>query len=697
MHKYKIKLQYSLFGIFLIAVLWMRILSIHSCYTENESEVSGRLLSYQIDGNQLKAEIKANEKIILQYYFQTKQEKNDFQNVYQIGDYIHIVGTFSNPTSNRNFHLFNYQDYLKSKQIYWIIKGKSITLEKKNQNIFFTWKSRFYRLLGKKKDAKYFYYLLLGDSSQMDDTFIQKIRTLGISHLFAISGMHVHLLASILIWLLKRMTKKKGIQWILLALFLFFYSFLTDFSPSIVRASLFFLLLFLKKILHLKISSLKILFLILIGMLWYHPYYIYHLGFLFSFTISFSLLFFSRYQKKQSYMKGLIQTSWISFWMGVPILIHSFFEVNFLAPVFNLFFVPFVSLVLFPVCFISIWIPWLQPMFHFLLQILEITVTYACRVSFLTFSFATYPVVLLPIFLGLIGWVLKCNLQKKSIPFLILVVFLFIYYHIAYFKNDSTVTMLDVGQGDAILMILPHQKGNILIDTGGNIEYTEESWKRKKNSYSIAASTLIPYFKSIGIHHLDYLILTHGDYDHMGEAISLVNHFKVDKVIFNCGTYNDLENELIKTLDKKNINHYSCITELNIDDNKLYFLNTKEYNNENDNSSVIYTELHNYKLLLMGDASSLTEKEILNKYNLSNIDVLKVGHHGSKTSSSNDFIDIINPKYSLISVGQNNRYGHPNKETLENLGESKIYRTDHDGSIVFKIKKSKLDIKTCQP
>jgi maltose-binding protein MalE len=93
----------------------------------------------------------------------------------------------------------------------------------------------------------------------------------------------------------------------------------------------------------------------------------------------------------------------------------------------------------------------------------------------------------------------------------------------------------------------------------------------------------------------------------------------------------------------------------------------------------------------------ITTQEILDKYNLSNVDVLKVGHHGSKTSSSKEFINVINPKYSIISVGKNNRYGHPNKEVLNNLSDSKIYRTDQDGSIMFKIKNTKLKIETCGP
>jgi competence protein ComEC len=231
---------------------------------------------------------------------------------------------------------------------------------------------------------------------------------------------------------------------------------------------------------------------------------------------------------------------------------------------------------------------------------------------------------------------------------------------------------------------LSHNKGDVLIDTGGIYNYN-------------ISNEIINYLKSEGIKDIDYLILSHGDYDHMGEAINLVNNFKVDEVIFNCGPYNDLEKELIKVLDKKKIKYYSCIKELNIDKNKLYFLQTKKFDNENDNSNVIYTELNGYRFMFMGDASNTTEKEILDKYNVPDIDVLKVGHHGSKTSSSEEFINKIKPKYFIISVGKKNRYGHPNKEVLDNLSNSKIYRTDLDGSIILKIKNNKLKIETCSP
>ena len=121
-------------------------------------------------------------------------------------------------------------------------------------------------------------------------------------------------------------------------------------------------------------------------------------------------------------------------------------------------------------------------------------------------------------------------------------------------------------------------------------------------------------------------------------------------------------------LEKKNIKYYSCIKKLNIDNIKLHFLQTKEYDNENDNSNVIYTEQNRYKFMFMGDAG--------------------IGK---------DLMNDINQKYSIIGVSKNNRYGHPNKKVLNNLDGSRIYRTDQDGSIMFKIKKNKLRIETYSP
>lgn len=249
--------------------------------------------------------------------------------------------------------------------------------------------------------------------------------------------------------------------------------------------------------------------------------------------------------------------------------------------------------------------------------------------------------------------------------------------------------MIDVGQGDSILVSFPNNGGNVLIDTSGDTMNYESS--------NNVGNKIMPYLKTVGITQIDYLVVSHGDFDHMGEGINLVNNFKVDNVIFNCGPYNDLEKELIKVLNKKKIKYYACIRELRISGYKMYFLNTREYDNENDNSSVVYFNYEGYKFLFMGDAGIEKEQDILNKYNIGDIEVLKVGHHGSNTSSSSEFIDSISPKYSFISVGKYNRYGHPMASVLDALNDSVVYRTDVDGSVEVRISKSGYKIRNWSP
>ena len=247
--------------------------------------------------------------------------------------------------------------------------------------------------------------------------------------------------------------------------------------------------------------------------------------------------------------------------------------------------------------------------------------------------------------------------------------------------NEDLITFIDVNQGDSILLKMNNK--SILIDTGGG-----------NKDYSSQIKT---YINSLGLNKIDYLILTHGDSDHLGSAYNLLDIIKVDNVILNKGNYNNYELNIISKCNNKNINYQNNINKINIDNKFISFLNNKIYDDENDNSIVVYININNIKILLMGDASIKTEIDILNKYNLNNIDIFKAGHHGSNTSSSKIFIDKIKPKYSIISVGKNNRYGHPKDEVLDTLKNSKIYRTDLDGSIEIKLNKNGYKIRTCPP
>jgi competence protein ComEC len=245
--------------------------------------------------------------------------------------------------------------------------------------------------------------------------------------------------------------------------------------------------------------------------------------------------------------------------------------------------------------------------------------------------------------------------------------------------------MIDVGQGDSFLIEMPHNKGNILIDTGGN------------TNYDLAKNVLIPFIKSNGIKQIDYLILSHGDYDHMGASINLIKNFKVNNVIMNSGNNNDIEIELITLLKQKNINYEQISKKvLSINGNNFYFLNILNSEEENNDSLILYTKLNNYGILFMGDATVEEEKILLDTYNLDNVDILKVGHHGSKYSTGDEFVSKINPSYALISVSKSNYYGHPSDRVISLLDkcDTAKYQTSIDGSVKI-IFNNKLSIYTC--
>lgn len=606
-----------------------------------------------------------------------------FKDSIKIGNKVKVYGKVNIPTNNTNFNTFNYQKYLLSKKIRFTITVDKLEILNTRENIFYLTKDKLKSILLQSKEYPYLNAFILGDTSYLSEDIKNSYLTNGISHLFSVSGMHVGFLSSIILSLLNKISKKKNLNHIILFIILFFYTFLVGFTPSIMRSVIFMMLLFCKKKLNLNISTFKLYIFMTCMFLIYNPYYIYSIGFMYSFTISGFLIYYSKLIQKKGYFQKILIISLIAFLASFPISLYNNFELNFFSPILNLMFVPLVTLIIFPLSFIVLFIPSLVTVYSALISVLE-HISLWCS-STISYSFIFGKPFIIMIVFYYVSVIMILNNYKRKFSYILLSLLLVTQYNSKILLSSVRITMLDVGQGDSLLLELPFNKGNILVDTGGLVN----------SSYSLSKNITIPYLKSLSIKKIDYLILSHGDYDHMGEAINLVENFKVEKVIFNCGPYNDLERELIKVLDKKKIKYYSCIKELNIDNRKLYFLQTKEYDNENDNSNVIYIELDGYKFMFMGDSGIEKEKDILDKYNISDIDVLKVGHHGSKTSSSKKFIDEIKPKYSIISVGKNNRYGHPNKEVLDTLNDSKIYRTDQDGSIMFKIKKDKLKIETC--
>lgn len=657
--------------LFIVLVAVIRIILMLSfdenLYYEGKKTVVGKVTYVKKQDDKTTIDVKEKQKYRITIY-----ESMDFE----YGDKVKVTGLFVTPSDNTVFNLFNYRKYLLSKNIKEICTSCEIKKEGKTKNVFYFLKNKIIEHINSYKSKNYLMAFVVGDTSLIKEEVKDAYSNIGISHLLAVSGTHVSLFLAIINFVFKKSKLKSCV----LFSFLFFFLFLTGFVESLLRCVLFMVLSFVNKKFKLNLNNTHLI--ILTGSILFiiNPYLVYSVGLMFSLVITFFIILISNKLKNKNYLNKTFKISLISFLTSVPILAYNFFKINVLSVLFNIIFVPLVSFFLFPLSLITVIFPIFDDLFYMVANAFEGITLFLNNFKLLSFVIAKPNIIIVFIYYLMLYLSIKVN--KKWIIFYLVI--LIININAKFLITNPTITFLDVGQGDSTVIILPRGK-TILVDTGGNFF----------SSSTIVSNKTIPYLNSLGINKIDSLILTHGDYDHMGEALDLIKNIKIEKVIFNNGEYNKTELELITLLKKKKINYYKNVKELNLNNNELYFLNNNIYDDENDNSIVLYTEFNKTKLLLMADATKKTEEDILSDYNIGNIDVLKVGHHGSKTSTSNEFVNVARPKYSIISVGKNNRYGHPSEEVLKNLSSSNVYRTDLNGSITFEFKKNKFKVKAC--
>ena len=645
--------------IFIITLLYTNYYPFKSKYTKDDKEFIGIVTKYEVKEDKITIEIKAKEKLLITYKYQDKE----FNNL-SYGDKIKVKGTLITPSKNTNQNTFNYQKYLYYKKIYYLVEATSINKIANNHNYLYTIKNTLYQKINKLKSSNYIKTLLFCDNT-LSKEIKESYRINGISHLFSVSGMHINFFVSIIYLYLNKITYNKRIKYLITNIFIITYLILFP-SSSLLRSAVMSILYSINYLLKLKIKKIDILLLTLGVSLLINPFIIYDLGYIYSYTITFFLVLSSSTLKKKSKINKIIYISLLSFLVSIPITIYNSYEINIISILLNIILVPIISIIILPLTILTYIFPILDSILYLFTNTLETISLFISKINITKIIFPKPS--LLIIVLYYIIFLLSYQNKKYFYLNIILLIIIYIY---PYLNSNFEVVMFEVGEADCHLIKYPYNKNTILIDTG-------------KNEYKIK-NEVIPYFKSIGIKKIDYLIITHGDEDHIGGSITLINNFQVKNVILNKGTFTDLEKELIKNLNKKKIPYQININKINLSNHTIYLLNNTKYNNENDNSIITYFTYQKYKFLYMGDASITTEDNLLENYNLNNISILKVGHHGSNTSSSKDFISQINPSISLISVGENNIYHHPNKEVINNLSKSRIYRTDINNMVKLTI------------
>ena len=636
--------------IFIITLLYTNYYPFKSKYTKDDKEFIGIVTKYEVKEDKITIEIKAKEKLLITYKYQDKE----FNNL-SYGDKIKVKGTLITPSKNTNQNTFNYQKYLYHKKIYYLVKATSINKIANNHNYLYTIKNTLYQKIDKLKSSNYIKTLLFCDNT-LSKEIKESYRTNGISHLFSVSGMHINFFVSIIYLYLNKITYNKRIKYLITNIFIITYLILFP-SSSLLRSAVMSILYSINYLLKLKIKKIDILFLTLGVSLLINPFIIYDLGYIYSYTITFFLVLSSSTLKKKNKINKIIYISLLSFLVSIPITIYNSYEINIISILLNIILVPIISIIILPLTILTYIFPILDSILYSFTNTLETISLFISKINITKIIFPKPSLLIIVLYYI----IFLLSYQNKKYFYLNIILFIIIYIF-PYLNSNFEVVMFEVGEADCHLIKYPYNKNTILIDTG-------------KNEYKIK-NEVIPYLKSIGIKKIDYLIITHGDEDHIGGSITLINNFQVKNVILNKGTFTDIEKELIKNLNKKKIPYQINITKINLSNHTIYLLNNTKYNNENDNSIITYFTYQKYKFLYMGDASITTEDNLLENYNLNNISILKVGHHGSNTSSSKDFISQINPSISLISVGENNIYHHPNKEVINNLSKSRIYRTD---------------------
>ena len=430
--------------------IFINFIIVKSEYKDSDKNLYGTVIDYKKSKDKTTIWVKGKEKVLVNYY-------SDINVSY--GNYIYVYGVFKKPKEHGNFNLFNYKRYLLSNKINYVVTASNINVIKKNDNVFYTLKNNLLKRIKSANRSKgYILAFLYADKSLIEKDIYTKYQKIGVSHLFAVSGMHVSLISIVLLKLLNKIKERK--RYIIVSIFLSIYLFLTNFTISMVRATFQFILFFINKSFKLNIDNSNLVLFLFSILVIINPYNIYNIGFLFSFIISFTLIRCSKLIKGKFIIKSL-KTSLISFFSSMPVLINNFFEVNFLGIILNIIYIPFVSYILFPLSLVTVLFPSLDNILYMFISCFEKITDFFSNIKFLSFSICKMNIFLIIIYYIIFIYILK---RKKKLIYKIIIVIISLTFLINNGRIvNNEVSILDVGQGDSSLIRLKNK--NILIDT----------------------------------------------------------------------------------------------------------------------------------------------------------------------------------------------------------------------------------------
>ncbi|RFU65776.1 DNA internalization-related competence protein ComEC/Rec2 [Peribacillus glennii] len=668
-----------------------------------------------IDGNMLRGSVRSDtgEKLQLRYIIKAEDEKLMLEQNMEPGLYCSVQGMLEQPESRRNENSFDYQQYLRQQGTHWILKAERFSLTNcsyGHNNIVQGIKKLRQKGLAyiernfPEDSGGYVAALLFGEQKEINENELTVFQKLGLVHLLAISGLHVSFLSGLVFYSGIRIGITRERMSLSILVLLPIYVILSGASPSVWRACLMTMIFFLLSYYKKSLSISKSIILVYLALLLLQPYMLFNIGFQLSFAAAFSIILSGQIIKRyEGKLVQLFLVSLICQMATLPILLFHFYEVTVLGVFLNVLFVPLYSLLL-PYSTVTLAIhvcfpPAGQIFLSFLSLIISASngaANFASKLPLASVAFGKPSMIIMILLVSgmlllFICWDASLRV-KTGYCFAWMILLLFFQLHIEKLDPTGEIAFIDVGQGDSVFIRLPFDKGNYLIDTGGRINFEQEEWERRRSSFNTGTDIILPFLKSKGIGRLDKLILTHPDADHIGSVREVAGGIGVSEMIIGKGSEQEYlkrqfdvlavaSNIRVKTVQMGNQWKAGAYT--------FYILNPfRAEEDKNESSIVIYAELGGKRWLFTGDLGVEGEEAIIRRYPDIRADILKAGHHGSKTSTSELLLDVLKPTTAIISAGKGNRYGHPHAQVTKSLKKRKIvvYRTDENGGITYRFK-----------
>lgn len=647
---------------------------------------------------------------------------------WQYGDSFSGTVTLALPETARNPHAFDYSRYLRWQGIYVTGEAPFASIQVKSSGG--SWRSLFIKaqttaanrleeLYTTPETRGYMKSLLLGMQAEVSPELQNIYANLGILHVLAISGLHVTVVSMAFLWAAEKagLSRRKAV---LIALLLIgAYVLWVGASASALRAGIMGGIGLWSQMRKERIHARAIWAIALILMLLYDPFQLWQIGFQLSFVVTLGLielvpLFMIFPYPKPAWVRSLCAVTVSSQLVSFPFVVYWFHLFNPLSAPVNLLAVPVLSLIVLPLGYATLQLGSLHPALAMLAVRMNEYLLQWIHKAFSWLDQWQPPMRHWPhpewwwLFCYGIVLILFSCLWKKGYHrfrdlavYMICLALLLIMARQPYAAADEVrITFLDVGQGDSVVVEIG-KKTVYLIDGGGTLRFSgQEAWRKRRDPFEAGKDTLLPYLRARGIEHIDRLIMTHWDADHVGAIPAILPYFSFGAALVNRDVPEGVAQQILDDLRQRQVPVLTGRPGDRWEDQPgvqwtWLHPDADDGFSGNDASVVLQLTAYGKKILFTGDLEQDGENKLLRDVR-STIDVLKVGHHGSKTSTSLAFLQQLEPQIAVISAGRQNRYGHPHEEVLQRLADEQvqIYRTDQHGAITLHIRPDKMIRKT---